>query len=193
MGDRYDLIAVFGGGYSSESSNEPGIDTIARLKKAKEVWEENEWTSIFVSAGLHHPDPDRDRVLAADMKRWLQEQKIPENFIYTEEESYDTYTGVVSLLYLIDGHNFENICLVSNELHLKRIRSMIAGARLVRPWLWDNKVEFSLVSSSRSSKVDSRWVEYRSWAISFLIFILPFARRFKRWRKTRKHPYEHLR
>jgi len=186
------LIAVFGGGYLDERSNEPGIDTLTRLKKAKEIWEKNNSVPIFVSAGLHHPNSDRDRVLAMDMKRWLQEQKIPENLVYTEEKSYDSYTGVVSLLYLIHKHSFDNICLVSNELHLKRIRAMIMGAKLVRPWLWSDEVEFFLEPSSESSEVDNCWVEYRSWIVSSLVFILPFARTIKRWRKTRKHPYQHL-
>lgn len=189
---NYDLVVVFGGSYLNKVSNEPGLDTISRLEKARQIWEENQEASLLVSAGLHHPDLEKDRALAQDMKRWLIQMEVPQKVIFTEEESFDTYGGVESALELTKEKDYKEVCMVSNRLHLVRAKFITGYMRRTNSELSLDDVNFYFESSSMSSQVDWFWRELISWGFTVIVSLLPNGRAKKKEWKTKKPPYRHL-
>jgi uncharacterized SAM-binding protein YcdF (DUF218 family) len=178
----YDLVMIFAGGY--DSTGELGEDTILRLKKGLQIWRENPSASILVTGGVHHPY--KESVISHDMRCWLLKRGVPKNLILIEDESYDTWTNLINSFKIIRGFVCKHLCLVSNEMHLQRIRFMLRIMRITKPWL--RRVRIFSEPSSHSSPVSSIGIEILAW---FVLFLIP--RRLKRFLWRRRSPYQHLR
>lgn len=109
---------------------------IARLLKALQIYQKDEYDYFVVSGGIFNPIYTQTVPAATLMKQWLMAHGIHEENILVEDKSLDTYQNVQFSVDIISREmkkypNYpsceEKVMVVSDTSHLARIKMVIEG------------------------------------------------------------------
>ncbi|TRZ80329.1 YdcF family protein [bacterium] len=118
-----DGILVFASSYNRKTGA-LDRDVVSRLRKALSIWYGYRVLGFIVTGGVPHPKKEQT-VIAQDMALFLQRHGVPMGKINTEGESLSTLQNIVNSLKIIKKSEWKTVVLVSNALHLLRIRFYI--------------------------------------------------------------------
>jgi len=114
-------VVVLGGGIKLgapflELKNDLSEDTFKRATAAVKLYQENP-NRIFIVSGF---SAESEYPEAEVMKDYLTYMGIPENLIYTEGKSLDTYNNAKFVYKMLKSTNIGKICLVTSAYHIAR-------------------------------------------------------------------------
>lgn len=113
-----DIIIVFGN--KVESSGNPSKRLASRLNTAKDLYNQQVAPKILVSGGFGKEGFDESEV----MKKFLIENGIPQQDIYTDPNGTNTLNSITHLVETMDSQQFKSATLVSNYYHLPRAKML---------------------------------------------------------------------
>lgn len=112
----YDAIIVLGA--QVKPDGEPSVQLTWRLERAWEVWEKKNVPVVVCGAqGKDEPEPE-----AETMKRYLAEKGIPEEFILTDPDSFNTEQNIRNAKEKLDELSLEirKVIVVTSDYHVPR-------------------------------------------------------------------------
>ena len=112
----YDAIIVLGA--QVKPDGEPSVQLTWRLERAWDVWEKKNVPVVVCGAqGKDEPEPE-----AETMKRYLAEKGIPEEFILTDPDSFNTEQNIRNAKEKLDELSLEirKVIVVTSDYHVPR-------------------------------------------------------------------------
>jgi uncharacterized SAM-binding protein YcdF (DUF218 family) len=113
-------IAVFSGGVSpplfERPFPEPNRDTIERCEYAAWIYRKHPMP-ILACGGA---SPDGGSSFSSVMRDWLRRDGVPDNMIWTEEESQDTHQNALFGAEILRSHGIERVALVVDARSMMR-------------------------------------------------------------------------
>lgn len=113
-----DAIVVLG---AAQYNGEPSPVLKARLDQATYLWNENLAQAVIVTGGKQ----EGDRFTEAEASHmYLEQQGVPAEKIFEEEEGTTTYESLVRVKDIADERDIDSVLLVSDPMHSERIKRM---------------------------------------------------------------------
>ena len=123
IGDS-DVIIVLGA--QVKPDGEPSLQLQWRLDAAAKAWQERNCLVIVCGAqGSNEPAPE-----AHVMRDVLIAQGVPEEAILMDDQSFNTRQNIQNAVTLLEGHDVEDVLIVTSDYHLPRAMSIAEDAGL---------------------------------------------------------------
>lgn len=119
--DHFDVIIVLGNPATPEGL--PGATMIQRVTKGVELYRQGVAPYMIFTGGAaanEFVESDVERKLAIDLG-------VPEDRIFTEGRSKNTYENAYYAVELMRQNNFKSAAIVSSSFHLKRARGIFSN------------------------------------------------------------------
>ena len=123
VGD-YNAIIVLGA--QVKPDGEPSLQLQWRLDAAVKAWQERNCLVVVCGAqGSNEPAPE-----AHVMRDVLIAQGVPEGAILMDDQSFNTRQNIQNAVTLLEGHDVEDVLIVTSDYHLPRAMSIADDAGL---------------------------------------------------------------
>jgi len=111
-------------GAPSSPDGRPSPTQARRLERALEHWQSEPSAELLLLGGAVH----NEAVESDTMRQWLLEKGVPADSIRTEERTASTRDQARLLCGLVRDHRPESLIVVSDRLHLPRVRMLLRRA-----------------------------------------------------------------
>lgn len=109
-------------GYSLKDGNYPSTILEKRLQASLSLYQKGYFDYFIVSGGQ---GPKDNLAVAQAMKQWLIEHQVPQQIIFTESQSKNTYENMKYTQSIANTHNIKSVIIITSDFHI--FRSMLIG------------------------------------------------------------------
>ena len=121
---EYDAIIVLGA--QVKPDGEPSLQLQWRIDAAAKAWKERNSLIVVCGAqGSNEPAPE-----AHVMRAELISQGIPAEFILMDDQSFNTRQNIAHAVALLEGHDVDQVLVVTSDYHLPRAMAIAEDAGL---------------------------------------------------------------
>lgn len=121
---EYDAIIVLGA--QVKPDGEPSLQLQWRIDAAAKAWKERNSLIVVCGAqGSNEPAPEA-HVMRAELIR----QGIPAEFILMDDQSFNTRQNIAHAVALLEGHDVDQVLVVTSDYHLPRAMAIAEDAGL---------------------------------------------------------------
>lgn len=122
-------------GYSLKNGNYPSTILEKRLQTSLSLYQKGYFDYFIVSGG----QGPQDRLpVAQAMKQWLIEHQVPQEAIFTESQSKNTYENMQYSQSIADIHNIKSVIVITSDFHI--FRSMLIAKHFFEKISGDSSV-----------------------------------------------------
>ncbi len=122
-GENFEVAIIFMGDFNS-SYTALGKQTLRRVNFALNLYKSGTVSSLLCVGGSR---PRQNLYGAELMKKYLLQNGVAEEYIFTETQSFDSKSNWSNSLKIIEKQKRRSICLISSPLHLHRLNKIISN------------------------------------------------------------------